>query len=160
MPDRIGEGGLAKEEEGRRVYVTGQFRRRLHQQAFRERVLKAYQEQCALCRLRHSELLDVAHIIPDGEPGGDPVVRNGLALCKLYHAAFDPPSPRLRRAGPLNRTIGVVEVREDLLEEHDGPMLEHGLQKLQGTRIIIPRRPLDRPDPDHLRQRFERFRAA
>jgi hypothetical protein len=35
------------------------------------------------------ELLDAAHILPDGHPKGEPVVPNGLALCKLHHAAFD-----------------------------------------------------------------------
>ncbi|MEJ2147755.1 MAG: HNH endonuclease, partial [Acidobacteriota bacterium] len=73
----------------RRIYVTSTFRRRLHQQSFRERVLRAYREQCALCRLRHAELLDAAHILPDRDPEGVPTVENGLALCKLHHAAFD-----------------------------------------------------------------------
>ena len=77
--------GLA---EVRREYVTSLTRRRLHQGAFRERVLLAYQQQCAFCRLRHHELLDAAHIIPDTEPGGDPVVQNGICLCRLHHAAF------------------------------------------------------------------------
>ena len=59
------------------------------QRTFRERVLRAYQEQCAICRLRHQELLDAAHILPDGDPRGEPVVSNGLALCNLHHAAYD-----------------------------------------------------------------------
>jgi len=58
--------------EARRAYITYGVRRRLHQRGFRERVLSAYKEQCALCRLRHRELLDAAHIIPDSEPGGSP----------------------------------------------------------------------------------------
>jgi len=49
----------------RRVYVTGVVRMRLHQRSFRERVLDAYHRQCAFCRLRHEELLDAAHIVPD-----------------------------------------------------------------------------------------------
>jgi predicted restriction endonuclease len=60
--------GLAVAEdvaEPRRAYVTATFPRRLHQVAFRERVLRAYAERCALCRLRHQELLDAAHITPD-----------------------------------------------------------------------------------------------
>src|SRR5207245_1920141 len=62
---------------------------RLHQRGFRERVLRAYQQCCAICRLRHDELLEAAHILPDGHPRGEPVIPNGLALCKLHHAAFD-----------------------------------------------------------------------
>ena len=42
----------------RREYKMTIARRRLHQRAFRERVLRAYRNQCALCRLRHTELLD------------------------------------------------------------------------------------------------------
>ena len=48
----------------RRQYTVSVARRRLHQRAFRERVLRAYQNQCVFCRLRHTELLDAAHIIP------------------------------------------------------------------------------------------------
>ena len=59
--------------EIRREYVTATFRRRLHQQAFREQVLEAYREQCSFCRLRHRELLDAAHIVADAEDEGDPV---------------------------------------------------------------------------------------
>jgi hypothetical protein len=68
--------------EARRKYITSTFRRRLHQQAFRERVLEAYRAQCALCRLRHEELLDAAHIwrlgghvgISRGSAGGARVI--------------------------------------------------------------------------------------
>ena len=52
-------------DEGRRAYITTMVRQRLHQRSFREKVLYAYQEQCALCRIKHQELLDAAHIIPD-----------------------------------------------------------------------------------------------
>ena len=154
LVDRVAEGALlSREDDFRRVYATRSFCQRLHQQGFRERVLQAYREQCALCRLRHQELLDAAHIIPDGEPGGDPIVPNGLALCKLHHAAFD-------RQFVGIREDYVVEVREDVLKEHDGPMLVHGLQDLHGSKIIVPRKAVLRPDPALLRVRYERFRAA
>jgi putative restriction endonuclease len=79
----------ASEAEIRRRYVTRQVRQRLDQQAFRERVLAAYQDHCAICRLRHHELLEAAHIVADRDLEGEPRVSNGLALCKLHHAAFD-----------------------------------------------------------------------
>ena len=41
----------------RRSYAAAQVRVRLHQRSFRERVLNAYQRQCAFCHLRHDELL-------------------------------------------------------------------------------------------------------
>ncbi len=105
----------------RRAYVTATTRVRLHQRSFRERVIAAYRSQCSLCRLRHEELLDAAHIIPDTAPEGEPSITNGIALCKLHHAAFD------------SFIIGVapdytVHVRRDVLDETDGPILKYGLQ--------------------------------
>lgn len=136
----------------RRAYVTATVRRRLHQQAFRERVLDAYRERCALCRLRHRELLDASHIVADREAEGEPVVSNGLALCKLHHAAFD---RWILTVDPDYR----VRVRRDVLEEEDGPMLKHGLQELEGSRIGVPRREVQRPSRELLAVRLERFLA-
>ena len=137
----------------RRAYITAVVRQRLHQRAFRERVLEAYRAECALCRLRHRELLEAAHIIPDGEPGGEPVVKNGIALCSLHHAAFD------RFLIGIRPDYSVV-VRATILREHDGPMLRHGLQGLQGGVLAVPRDPALRPSPELLARRWERFRAS
>lgn len=138
--------------EDRRRYVTREFQYRIHQRSFRERVLRAYQNQCALCRLRHRELLDAAHIIPDKE-GGDPRVPNGLSLCKLHHAAYD-------KHFIAVRPDGIIEVRRDILEEQDGPMLLHGLKRLHETRIFRPRHLANRPDPHLLEIRYARFLTA
>ena len=152
--NKIGEGYQQQPEDiFRRSYATREFRQRLHQSSFRERVLRAYRNQCALCKLRHRELLDAAHILPDAEPEGEPLVSNGLSLCKLHHAAFD-------RYFVGVREDYVVEVRPDILNETDGPMLIHGLQKIHGTKIIVPRLTELRPNPEFLNVRFERFRAA
>ena len=148
-PTALGE--VAYEDPAiRRAYVTATVRRRLHQQAFRERVLDAYLDRCALCRLRHRELLDASHIAPDSAPEGEPVVSNGLALCKLHHAAFD---GYFLTVDPDYR----VRVRGDLLVEKDGPMLRHGLQELDGNRIEVPRRKPLQPSRDLLAVRLERF---
>ena len=144
------EEPAARVGETRREYVTSVARQRLHQRAFRELVLRAYRNQCALCRLRHSELLDAAHIIPDTEPEGEPVVQNGIALCRLHHAAFD-------RFFLAVRPDHIIVVRPDVLEEIDGPTLEHAIQGLHGQRIILPAKPAERPDTDFLSERYERF---
>src|SRR6185369_13304422 len=73
----------------RREYVTRAVLQRLHQQHFRRLVLKAYRERCAICRLGHVDLLDAAHILSDRHPKGEPLVTNGLGLCKIHHSAFD-----------------------------------------------------------------------
>ena len=150
----IDQGAVHEEADtARRAYVTAAVRVRLHQRAFRERVLDAYQRQCAFCRLRHEELLDAAHIVPDTEPEGEPVIRNGLALCTLHHAAFD-------RYFLGLRPDYVLEVRPDILKERDGPTLVHTIQALHGSRIILPRRSDLRPAQDLLEIRYERFRRG
>ena len=138
-------------DDARRSYVTSSVRVRLHQRSFRERVLDAYQRQCAFCRFRHEEMLEAAHIIPDSQPEGEPVVRNGIALCTLHHSAFD------------RRFIGVrpdykIEVRPDILREKDGPTLAHAIQALHGQSIFIPKILALRPDPKLLSVRYELFR--
>lgn len=140
-------------EEARRIYLTAAVRYRLHQRGFRERVLNAYREQCSFCNLRHLELLDAAHIIPDGEPGGEPTVNNGIALCKLHHAAFD------------SFLLGVrpdyiIEVRQDILKEKDGPMLLHGLQGLHKKKILLPYSQKQIPDPNFLERRYQIFKEV
>ncbi len=139
--------------DGRRRYLTSKVLVRLHQRSFRERVLAAYRTQCALCRLRHAELLDAAHIIPDNEPDSTPTVDNGIALCKFHHAAFD------------SFFIGIspnyiIEVREDILDEEDGPMLLHGLKGLHKNRIILPRSSSFWPNKEFLDRRYQKFRKA
>ncbi len=136
--------------DSRREYVTTATRQRVHQRTFRERVLAAYRRQCAFCRFRHPELLDAAHIVPDTEPEGEPIVQNGLALCKLHHAAFD-------RYFVGVRPDYVVQVRHDLLDEEDGPTLVHGIQALHGNQLILPRNPGFRPDAGRLEHRYEKF---
>ncbi len=137
--------------DARRSYVTSLVRKRLHQSDFRYRVMAAYKTQCAVCRLRHEELLDAAHILPDSHPKGAPVVPNGLSLCKLHHAAFDQNIIGLRPNLKL-------EVREDVLKEVDGPMLLHGLQDFNDLPIWVPRKDTLRPNNDFVKERYELFR--
>lgn len=134
----------------RREYVTAIVRRRLHQQAFRARVLEAYRTRCAFCRLRHQELLDAAHIIGDAEATGEPLVPNGLSLCKLHHAAFD-------RHFLTVRPDYTIEVRQSILEEEDGPMLLHGLKGMHERPIYLPREVSLQPDRERLEQRYAAF---
>lgn len=140
-------------ENAKRNYITSTVKIRLHQKSFRERVLQAYKEQCAFCRLKHVELLDAAHIISDGELMGDPIVTNGLSLCKIHHAAFD------------SNIVGItpdyeIKVREDILYETDGPMLKHGIQELQNQKIILPYSKNLWPDQERLEIRYKKFREA
>jgi putative restriction endonuclease len=153
LADRSGEAFDSPEVATRRRYHTAIVLRRMHQEAFRERVLRAYGELCAVCKLRRTVLLDAAHIRPDSD-GGLPEVWNGIALCKLHHAAFDQ-----SLIGVEPRRL-VVEVRRDVLDEEDGPMLRHGLQGINGSRLVLPRAPRNRPKQSELEFRYEVFRRA
>lgn len=144
---------ISESDNARRAYITCSIKQRLHQRGFRERVLAAYKNSCSLCRLRHRELLDAAHIIPDTEPDSKPVINNGIALCKLHHAAFD------------KFILGVtpdyiIHVRRDVLDEEDGPMLLHGLKELHNSHIVLPSSKAHWPKQEYLERRYLRFREA
>ena len=140
-------------DESQRAYLRRLTNLRLHQPVFRARVLRAYSGTCAMCRLRHPELLDAAHILPDGHPRGDPVLPNGLALCKIHYAAYD------------QNILGVrpdlvVEVQPKVLVEIDGPMLRHGLQGMAGVALLVPNGRREQPDKERLDERYQEFRQA
>lgn len=128
-------------------------RRRLHQAMFRGMVIRAYEVRCSICRLRHGDLLDAAHITPDAEESGLAIVSNGLSLCKIHHAAYD---RNLLAITPGYR----VEINQGLLEEVDGPMLKHGMQEMHGATILLPTRRREQPDRDRLALRYEAFKAS
>lgn len=140
------------ESEIERQYVTREARVRLHQSVFRGRVLRAYTDRCAICRLREVRLLDAAHIVGDLEEKGEPGVSNGLSLCSLHHRAFD------------QHFVGVspdytVHVSKRLLDEEDGPMLEL-LKTFHQQGIVLPSKSAWRPDKERLAERFDRFVAT
>lgn len=133
-----------------RRYARSIERTRLHQPLFRARVLHAYASACTICNLKHPELLDAAHITPDSDETGVAHVSNGLAMCKIHHAAYD------------RSLLGItpdyeVRIDDDLLHEIDGPMLKHGLQDMHGKTIRVPVRREAQPDRERLAARFERF---
>jgi putative restriction endonuclease len=146
----IGRPGELSEVERR--YAERVTRHRLHQSMFRGMVLHAYDVKCAVCRLRHGDLLDAAHITADSEETGLAVVTNGLSLCKIHHAAYD---RNLMGISPEYR----VSINREMLEEVDGPMLKHGLQEMHGSALALPSNLRERPDPDRLTERYNLFLA-
>jgi putative restriction endonuclease len=136
-----------------RAYATRAVMQRLHQQHFRRIVLKAYRNQCSICRLGYLDLLDAAHILEDKHPKGEPIVTNGLGMCKIHHSAFD---SRILGVDPDAR----VHIRFDVLKKKDGPMLKHGLQELHGALLVLPIKAIHRPNREFLAERFELFKSA
>ena len=136
-----------------RRYALRAVKQRLHQASFREAVIGAYRGRCALSGLPEPMLLDAAHIVEDQhELLGQPIVRNGIPLSKIHHAAFDA------------HLIGIdadyrLHVSDRLLAQKDGPMLE-AIKGLDGGQLRLPKRGQDCPDRDRLALRFERFKAV
>lgn len=136
-----------------RRYAERTLKARLHQRQFRARVLSAYADHCAVCRLRYPQLLDAAHITADHEETGYAMVDNGLSLCKIHHQAYD--SNLMGISGDRK-----VAVHPRLLSDSDGPMLRHGLQEMHGIEIHVPRARQHQPDAERLQARFRRFRQS
>jgi len=131
-------------------YVKRLIKQRVHQPVFRARVLNAYNKRCAICTLKYAELLDAAHILPDTDERGLPVVTNGMAMCTIHHRAYD------------QNFLGVspdyvVHINERMLADSDGPMLQYGLQAMNGKPLELPTRREDQPDREHLAERFAQF---
>lgn len=144
--------GVRDDADSRR-YVGQVVRQRVHQREFRGKVLHAYEYRCSICKLKHPELLDAAHILPDSHERGVPTVPNGLSLCKIHHSAYD------------TNLLGIdanyqVHINRALLDERDGPMLKHGLQDMHGQRLTVPRTQRLQPDRDALDERFQVFDHA
>ncbi|MBI1900259.1 MAG: HNH endonuclease [Planctomycetia bacterium] len=80
---------------------------------FRQQVIDAYQNRCAVTRAQ-LRLVDAAHILPVGVPGSVDHVRNGIALSPTYHRAFDG---------------GLIFLDEEY-RMHTNPLRERHLQEL------------------------------
>jgi putative restriction endonuclease len=72
-------------EVSRRWAVTT-VERRLYQARFRNAILSAYRDRCAVCGLHVRALLDA---VPVAEANAEIDVRTGIALCATHHRAFD-----------------------------------------------------------------------
>ncbi|MGW8956938.1 HNH endonuclease [Paenibacillus sp. NPDC055715] len=58
------------------------------QKSFRDEVLKAYNNQCAICSISNSKILRAAHIWPVSD-GGTEEIQNGVCLCVTHEVAYD-----------------------------------------------------------------------
>lgn len=119
-------------------------RRRKRKPGFREAVLHAYRDQCAVCGLNirlagRSLAVEAAHIhwLKDAGPSN---VANGLALCVLHHRLFD---------------RGAFTVRQDyrvaVATEIEGRGASTALGRFAGNRLhVLPMQSSLRPDVRHL----------
>ena len=120
---------------------------------FRDQVLTAYRNQCAITGVQ-LRLLDAAHILPVGASGSADVVTNALCLSPTYHRAYD---------------HGLIYLSEDLYMRINQPKLallradnllgglDHFRQPLE-RRIFLPPNTAEHPSAHFIRQ-ANRFRA-
>ncbi|MFE5477772.1 HNH endonuclease [Nocardia sp. NPDC056541] len=134
-----------------RRYVQRITNQRLHQPQFRSRVLMAYGNRCAVCRLGRPQLLEAAHIISDGKEHGIADIPNGLSLCKIHHAAYD--RNLMGISDDYRVHIGSVLAKAD----DEGPILEFGLQGMDDVHLTLPDKKAFYPAPERLAERFSEF---
>lgn len=134
--------------EIRRAYGETTVQTRLHQAYFRRDVLSVYRNRCCVCELRVRPLLQGAHIVPDSEAAGAPVVQNGLSLCSLHHAAYDRNIIRIK-------SDYTIAVEQDWLEAGDS-FGRVSLSDFSGRRIAVPSDVAHKPSPEFLDWRFRR----
>ena len=110
-----------------RQTVVSQIARKYRASDFRRRVLGAYGHRCAVCGVQ-LELIDAAHIIPVAASTSTDETKNGVALCKLHHTAYDRKlisfnekyrvevnDNEVSRLTAANRVMGLDRFREHLL---------------------------------------------
>jgi hypothetical protein len=111
--------------------------------AFRKMVLREYDFTCSVCKMKFhlDELVEAqaAHIIPKRKSGTDDP-RNGLALCRSHHWAFDAGIFTLADDYTvlLSPIVGRAETRN------------FSLLDFEGKQIALPDRQVIYPHPDAL----------
>ncbi|MDQ2052875.1 HNH endonuclease [Natronolimnohabitans sp. A-GB9] len=107
-------------------------------------VREAYDEQCAICgRARESPdgnpEVEAAHIYPKREGGNDDM-RNGIALCKLHHWAFD------------SGWFSLTDNHEILVKDAPDRDGYHEFKQLEGRQIRLPEEEEAQPHPIFLEE--------
>lgn len=133
------EPELSKEDT---EYV--EIRRKARDSAFRELVREAYNNTCAVCGSQRESPdgtpeVEAAHIYPHSEGGSDDI-RNGIALCKFHHWAFD--------SGWLSFTDNY----EIMVAKATGKNGYHKLKEREGQSLWLPENEDTHPHPMFLRE--------
>ncbi len=116
----------------RETLATESYRPISRNQGFRRAVVSTYDHRCALCGIRivtsegHTAV-DAAHIVPWSQTHNDDI-RNGMALCKLCHWAFD--------EGMLGVSDSYAVVTSRQIAQN--PNVPGSLQTLSGRGILTP----------------------
>lgn len=135
--------------------APGSAARRVRDPRFRDAVMRAYGECCAVCgvglRFAMTSVVigvEAAHVMWF-QAGGPDDVRNGLALCSLHHKAFDLGAFTVEPGGRVLVSADVC-----------GSGVEEALGRHSGQRVRAPTLEADRPAGEYLEwHRAEVFRG-
>lgn len=114
------------------------------QRKFRDSLLKAYSQKCAISGCNVVELLEAAHIRPHAEKSNY-AITNGLLLRADLHTLFD---------------LGMLALNSQLRVELAPSLLNSEYKKLEGKKIQQPLHASQVPDKEALAQRYRAFFAA
>lgn len=101
--------------------------------SFKQQVLCAYGNRCAVTRMQ-LKLVDAAHILPVGAPGSTDHVQNGIALAPTIHRAFDNSLVYLNE--DYEMMINADKALQFVTLKLDGGLSD--FRKLLGKRIHLP----------------------
>lgn len=137
-------GAVANKE---RQTIVSQIARKYRAYDFRRRILGAYKHRCAFCGVQ-LELIDAAHIIPVADASSTDETTNGVALCKLHHAAYD------RNLLSFDEKYK-IEVSDSEIERLTDANLAGGVKEFKQhlkTAIILPTDRRDYPSTAYIKR--------
>jgi putative restriction endonuclease len=110
-------------------------------------VREAYNNTCAVCGSQRESPsgnpeVESAHIYPHSKGGSDDI-RNGIALCKFHHWAFD------------SGWISFTDDHEIIVADSPDKNGYHELKQLEGQSLHLPDKQKLRPHPIFIRRRRE-----
>jgi putative restriction endonuclease len=141
-PEKVSDEEITEEVPAERRYAIISTRKGLRDINFRNRVLTAYGQRCAMCGMQ-LKLLDAAHILPVAHPDSTDQTSNGVALCALHHRAFDRALITFDDEHRIH--LDDAQVEEFARTGHDGGLDE--FKKALRPALILPPDKRDRPDP-------------
>jgi putative restriction endonuclease len=145
--DTITDEQIGEVENKERRTILSQIARKYRAYDFRRRVLGAYEHRCAACGVQLG-LIDAAHIVPVADTSSTDETTNGVALCKLHHAAFD------RNLISFDEKYR-IEVSNLEVERLMDAKLAGGIKEFKlhlKTAIILPADKRDYPNPAYINQ--------
>lgn len=130
--------------EDHRPTVLRAIKERRGQQKFREKLLQAYENRCAISSCSIVDVLESAHIYPYGDSGPDSnIVNNGILLRADLHTLFD---------------CGLIAIDSETRKVRISPQLhESEYERFQDQDLNLPLQKWCRPSLKALKKREEKL---